>query len=62
MALDANGHNHPDVGTGHPSFWHRPTNRYPGCTCPPWRYNPMYPKPTNPDCPRHGEQEPTCVA
>lgn len=27
----------------------------PGCTCPPWRYHPRHPKPTNPDCPTHGE-------
>ncbi|SDK80597.1 hypothetical protein SAMN04487913_103239 [Arthrobacter sp. ok362] len=43
------------VGTGAESFWHRRTNTYPGCTCPPWRYNPRYPKPTNPECPQHGE-------
>jgi hypothetical protein len=42
------------VGTGSQSFWHRRTNTYPGCTCPPWRYNPMYPKPTNPECEKHG--------
>jgi len=45
------------VGTGSPSFWNRPTNRYPGCTCPAWRYSPMHPKPTAPDCPTHGNQE-----
>lgn len=31
-------------------------NRYPGCTCPPWRYHPAHPKPTNPACPRHGSE------
>lgn len=54
MALDAEGNNHPDVGTGAASFWHRPTNRYAGCTCPPWRYNPSQPKPTDPNCKKHG--------
>ena len=44
------------VGTGAESFWHRRTNTYPGCTCPAWRYNPAHPKPTNPECPKHGEQ------
>ena len=34
--------------------WSRATNRYPGCTCPTWRYNPRHPKPTNPDCSKHG--------
>jgi len=43
------------VGTGAESFWHRRTNTYPGCTCPAWRYNPAHPKPTNPLCPKHGE-------
>jgi hypothetical protein len=43
------------VGTGSESFWTRPTNRYPGCICPPWRYNPAHPKPTDPNCPKHGE-------
>lgn len=36
-------------------FWNRRTNTYQGCTCPPARYNPRRPKPTNPDCPTHGE-------
>ena len=45
------------VGTGSESHWTRPTNRYPNCCCPPWRYNPMYPKPTNPECPTHGEAQ-----
>lgn len=36
-------------------WWNRRTNTYPGCTCPPARYNPRHPKPTNPDCPTHGE-------
>ena len=27
----------------------------PGCSCPEWRYHPAYPRPTNPDCPKHGE-------
>jgi len=34
--------------------WSRSTNRYPGCTCPPWRYNPRHPKSTNPECETHG--------
>jgi len=42
------------VGTGSESFWTRPTNRYAGCTCPSWRYNPSQPKPTDPNCPKHG--------
>ena len=54
MALDDKGRNHTDVGTGAESFWVRKTNRYAGCTCPPWRYNPRYPKPTSPDCAEHG--------
>lgn len=34
-----------------------PTNHYPGCTCPPARYQPRRgPKPTNPNCPHHGDQ------
>jgi hypothetical protein len=41
------------VGTG-ASFWDRRTNRYAGCTCPPARYSPRHPKPTNADCPTHG--------
>jgi hypothetical protein len=57
MALDSNGRNHPDVGTGSESFWHRRTNTYPGCTCLPWRYNPRLPKPTNPGCEKHGTAE-----
>jgi hypothetical protein len=32
--------------------WSRATNRY--CDCPAWRYNPRYPKPTNPNCQQHG--------
>jgi len=50
---------HPVVGTGSESFWHRRTNTYPGCTCPPWRYNPAQPKPTDPDCAKHGEPQTT---
>lgn len=42
------------VAVGALSHWHRKTNRYPGCTCPAWRYHPRYPKPTDPDCPEHG--------
>ena len=56
MLLDDKGRPVYYVGTGAESFWTRPTNTYPGCTCPPWRYSPMYPKPTNPECPKHGEQ------
>lgn len=36
--------------------WSRGANRNPGCSCDPWRYNPRYPKPTNPDCQQHGNQ------
>jgi hypothetical protein len=35
-------------------WWARRTNTYPGCTCPPARYNPRHPKPTNPECETHG--------
>jgi hypothetical protein len=51
---DDKGKAHNDVGTGAESFWHRRTNTYAGCTCPPWRYNPRQPKPTNADCSEHG--------
>jgi len=36
--------------------WSRPTNRYPGCSCPPWRYSPQHNhnRPTSPDCREHG--------
>ncbi|AXH44425.1 hypothetical protein PP356_gp45 [Arthrobacter phage MargaretKali] len=37
------------------SFWERRTNREPGCTCPPSRYSPTQQRPTNPDCPQHGD-------
>lgn len=30
-------------------------NPNPGCSCPPWRYNPRFPRPTNPECLKHGE-------
>jgi len=36
-------------------WWSRRTNIYAGCTCPPARYNPKQPKPTNLNCPTHGE-------
>lgn len=39
-------------------FWQRSTNAYPGCTCPPSRYDPRATRPTNPDCPTHGEKDP----
>ncbi|QWY84250.1 hypothetical protein QEO77_gp53 [Arthrobacter phage Zaheer] len=55
MVYDDHGVQHNDVGTGAPSFWNRPTNTYPDCKCPPWRYNPRHPRPTNPDCQIHGE-------
>ncbi len=45
----------PIVGTGAESSWTRITNAYPGCSCPRWRYHPVYPKPTDPHCPQHGE-------
>jgi hypothetical protein len=35
--------------------WSRQPNRQPGCSCQPWRYSPFAPRPTNPDCPEHGE-------
>ena len=51
------------VGTGSESFWTRRTNTYPGCTCPPWRYHPAHPKPTNPTCRKHGDaNEPDIAA
>lgn len=34
--------------------WTRHTNTYPNCTCPPWRYNPQHPKPTDEHCETHG--------
>jgi hypothetical protein len=40
------------VGTG-ADWWHRPTNKY--CDCPPSRYDPRHPRPTNPECEEHGE-------
>lgn len=39
--------------------WTRQPNRNPGCNCQPWRYNPRYIRPTNPDCPTHGESSGT---
>lgn len=44
------------VGTGAESSWHRPTNAYPGCTCPPFRYSPahIHKRATSADCPQHG--------
>jgi hypothetical protein len=54
MAVDEHGTQHCEVGVGAKSHWQRDTNRYPGCTCPAWRYHPRYPKPTNPDCTTHG--------
>ena len=57
MAVDEHGNHHNDVGTGAESFWHRKTNTYVNCTCPPWRYNPRQPKPTNPTCTQHGEKQ-----
>ena len=55
MVIDEHGNHHCDVGTGSASFWNRRTNSYPGCSCPPWRYNPRHPRPTNPNCQLHGE-------
>lgn len=55
MVTDDRGNQHNDVGTGAASFWNRRTNSYAGCSCPPWRYNPRFPHPTNPDCQLHGE-------
>jgi hypothetical protein len=55
MVYDDNGYQHPGVGVGVSSFWDRRTNHYPGCSCPPHRYNPRHIRPTNPDCPEHGE-------
>jgi hypothetical protein len=31
-------------------------NHEPGCTCPSWRYCPWKTRPTNPECPTHGER------
>lgn len=39
--------------------WLRGNNKTPGCTCPPWRYTPRHPKPTNPGCPTHGQPQET---
>lgn len=30
-------------------------NPQPNCSCPKWRYNPRYPRPTDPECKQHGE-------
>jgi hypothetical protein len=30
-------------------------NPKPGCSCPSWRYHPMFPRPTDPKCKQHGE-------
>ena len=38
-------------------FWTRRTNTYADCTCPPSRYSPTQPRPTNPDCPTHGNKD-----
>ncbi|QDF19559.1 hypothetical protein PP353_gp49 [Arthrobacter phage Kumotta] len=43
------------------SFWTRRTNHEPGCNCPPARYDPTKPKPTNADCKLHGTKEQTNV-
>jgi hypothetical protein len=34
----------------------RRDNRYPGCTCPSWRYCPWMKRPTDPHCPEHGDK------
>lgn len=34
--------------------WSRGNNKQPGCSCPGWRYNPRYERPTDPDCEQHG--------
>jgi len=34
--------------------WSRGNNKQPGCNCPPWRYSPVHPRPTNPECKIHG--------
>lgn len=54
MLTDEPGRRHDAVALGAESHWHRRTNRYPGCSCPEWRYHPLYPKPTDPDCSEHG--------
>lgn len=56
MLLDDKGRAHNYVGTGARDAWARPSNRYAGCSCPAWRYNPRHPRPTNPDCAQHGER------
>ena len=38
-------------------WWARKTNRYCDCTCPPARYDPTSTKPTDPECPTHGEND-----
>lgn len=59
MVTDEHGREHNDVGVGAASSWNRSPNRYSGCSCPPWRYNPRHIRPTNPDCPTHGESSGT---
>lgn len=54
MVMDEPGRRQDVVALGAESHWHRRTNRYPGCSCPEWRYHPRYPKPTDPDCSEHG--------
>lgn len=54
MSYDETEKHTDSVALGALSHWHRKTNRYPGCTCPEWRYHPRYPKPTDPDCAEHG--------
>jgi hypothetical protein len=44
------------VGTG-ADWWHRPTNKYADCCCPPSRYNPKATRPTNPECQLHGDKD-----
>ncbi len=61
MVTDKHGRHHNDVGVGAASSWDRVPNRNPGCSCPPWRYNPSkaHRRPTNPDCPTHGTENDT---
>jgi hypothetical protein len=54
---DRTAYRHFAVGVGVESHWQRAPNRNPGCICPPWRYHPRHPKPTDPDCREHGGSE-----
>lgn len=44
------------VALGTESTWQRKDNRYPDCSCQPWRYSPSHShlRPSDPGCPEHG--------